>query len=102
MKYIAIIPARSGSKGIIDKNIQHVGKKTLLQRAIESAKCKEISQIYVSTDSNRYIKSCQEYECIFHKRKDELATDAATTLSVLEDLVEEFDLKKEDIRIVLL
>ena len=38
MKYIVLICARSGSKGIKDKNIQKVGKFNLLQLAINQAK----------------------------------------------------------------
>ena len=67
MKYIAIIPARAGSKGIKNKNIQLVGEKSLLQRAIESASCDEIQEVYVSTDSEEYISHCKGYRASFTK-----------------------------------
>ena len=48
---LALIPARGGSKGIPNKNLQYVGNKTLLERAIISAKQSNMfSEICVSTD----------------------------------------------------
>jgi len=55
-KILFVIPARSGSKGLKDKNILNCANETLLRRSIKV--CKDIggdSNIYVSTDSNKYI-----------------------------------------------
>lgn len=55
MKNIAIIPARSGSKGLKDKNIKILNGKPLLWYTIQAAKesgCFE--EIMVSTDSEQY------------------------------------------------
>ena len=38
MKVLAIIPARGGSKGIINKNIQKIGGLPLIKHTIISAK----------------------------------------------------------------
>mgnify|MGYP001058348664 FL=1 len=59
---LAIIPARSGSKGIKDKNILLINKKPLLAYTIESAiksKCFDI--IFVSTDSKKYAEIAKKY-----------------------------------------
>jgi CMP-N,N'-diacetyllegionaminic acid synthase len=54
-KVLVIIPARSGSKGIKNKNIKIVKKKPLLAHSIIYAKkCKFIDKIVVSTDSYKY------------------------------------------------
>lgn len=54
-KLLAIIPARSGSKRIKNKNMQVIGKRTLIQRAIDSAlKSSSIDKIYICTDSENY------------------------------------------------
>ena len=51
-----VIPARSGSKGIKDKNIQKCGHDTLLRLSIrECLKLNLNGDIYVSTDCQRYI-----------------------------------------------
>ena len=54
MKVIAIIPARSGSKGLHLKNIKKLNKKPLIQYTIDVAKkCKMIDRIIVSTDNRK-------------------------------------------------
>ena len=55
MKNIAIIPARSGSKGLRDKNIKLLDGKPLMAYTIEAAKASgQFDVIHVSTDSERY------------------------------------------------
>ncbi len=55
MNNIAIIPARSGSKGLKDKNIKALNGKPLLAYSIEAAKkSKLFDEIMVSTDSEKY------------------------------------------------
>ena len=55
MKNIAIIPARSGSKGLKDKNIRLINGKPLMAYTIEAAiKSKCFDVVMVSTDSKKY------------------------------------------------
>lgn len=55
MKIVAIIPARSGSKSIKDKNIQSFLGKPLLVHSIDHAlKSKLIDKVILSTDSEQY------------------------------------------------
>ena len=55
MKNIAIITARSGSKGLKNKNIKELCGKPLLVYTIEAAKESKIfDEIMVSTDSEKY------------------------------------------------
>ncbi len=61
-KVIAIIPARSGSKSIKDKNIAKVKDKPLIAWSISAAKkCKYIDEFYISTDSPKYAKIAKRY-----------------------------------------
>ena len=51
-----VIPARSGSKGIKNKNIRTCANETLLRRSVKI--CKKLnysSNIFVSTDSQKYL-----------------------------------------------
>ena len=59
---MAIIPARSGSKGIPDKNIQDLQGFPLIAYSIGVAKMsKEISRVIVSTDSDQYAKIAKKF-----------------------------------------
>ena len=62
LEILCIIPARSGSKGIIDKNIIDYNGKPLLSWSIIQAKnSKYKMRIIVSTDSEKYKKIAIEY-----------------------------------------
>lgn len=53
MNIVALICARSGSKGVPDKNIKPLAGKPLILRSINQIKeIKEINRVIVSTDSN--------------------------------------------------
>ena len=57
MNIVAVIPARSGSKSIKDKNITPYKGKPLIYYSIKTAlKSKYINRVIVSTDSNKYKK----------------------------------------------
>ena len=57
VKIIAIIPARSGSKRIKDKNIKKYKGIPLISHSIKhSLKSKYIQRTIVSTDSEKYAK----------------------------------------------
>ncbi len=59
---IALIPARSGSKTVIDKNIKQLGSHPLLAYSIALAKLsKNISRVIVSTDSPKYATIAKNY-----------------------------------------
>ena len=54
---IAIIPARSGSKGLKDKNIRPLNGKPLMVYTIDAAiKSKAFSTVFVSTVSELYAR----------------------------------------------
>lgn len=58
---VAIIPARGGSKGIIDKNIRHLQGHPLLAYSIAVAKLAGFKKILVSTDSEEYAEVSIQY-----------------------------------------
>lgn len=86
-KVIALIPARSGSKGIKDKNIQEIQSKSLLERAINSADIDEIDEIYVSTDSELYANLAIKYGAKIHIRNKEEADDFASSERVIKSFI---------------
>lgn len=55
MRNLAIIPARSGSKGLPDKNIKLLAGRPLIAYSIEAAKSSGLfDTVHVSTDSQHY------------------------------------------------
>ena len=62
MKTIALIPARSGSKGVIDKNIRLLEGLPLIAYSILVAKMiPEIDEVIVTTDSKNYADLANRY-----------------------------------------
>ena len=83
---LALIPARSGSKGIPHKNIRRLTGKPLLAHSIEHAlKSKLITRTIVSTDSQSYVEIAREYgaETPFLRPPD-ISQDLSTDLEVFE------------------
>jgi len=61
MNNIAIIPARSGSKGLKDKNIKELNGIPLIGYSIKAAKEAGVfSHVMVSTDSDRYAEIARD------------------------------------------
>ena len=88
MRKIAIIPARSGSKGLKDKNIIDLCGKPLIAYSIEAALQSGVfDRVIVSTDSEHYATIAREYGAEIMMRGERLSDDKATTYMVLEDIL---------------
>lgn len=89
MKVYAIVPIRSGSKGLPNKNMLPLGEKPLVMHTIDALRASNIEhlEIYVSTDSDEYIKTLEEYGVSCLKRSPELAKDTTPTSEVLLDFL---------------
>lgn len=93
MKNIIVITARSGSKGIPNKNIRKLGKIPLLGWVTNAAgKSKTVDKVILSTDSEEYFKIAKKInkEVMWHKRSKELAEDVPSEL-VLLAVLKDFD-----------
>ena len=77
---IAIIPARSGSKSIKDKNLSNLGGYPLLAYSIVAAKLsRRISRVLLSTDSEQYAEIGKYFGAeVPFLRPAELSTDKST------------------------
>ncbi|MFZ2302815.1 MAG: acylneuraminate cytidylyltransferase family protein [Gallionella sp.] len=87
---LAVIPARGGSKGLPGKNIRLLHGKPLIAWSIEAAQqASKVDRIIVSTDSDSIAAVAREWGCEVLKRPAVLATDEATTISVLGHVAQE-------------
>ncbi|MEG0310971.1 MAG: acylneuraminate cytidylyltransferase family protein, partial [Eubacterium sp.] len=91
-KILAVIPARSGSKGLIDKNIKELCGKPMLAYSIAAAKhTKIIDEIFVSTDALKYKKIAEEYGAnVPFLRSEKLASDIASTWDAVKEAIEQY------------
>jgi N-acylneuraminate cytidylyltransferase len=81
---VAIIPARGGSKGITDKNLQPVGGIPLIARAIHSALASPaIDEVYVSTDSDRIAEAARAAGAGVITRPGDISGDTASSESAI-------------------
>jgi CMP-N,N'-diacetyllegionaminic acid synthase len=90
IKILCIIPARSGSKGIIDKNIIEYKGKPLMAHTIEQAiACKYDMKIIVSTDSQHYADIAIQYGAkVPFIRPTEISGDLSTDYDCISHCVQ--------------
>ena len=91
-KLLAFIPARSGSKGLKDKNIKQFCGKPLMAYTIEAAKESGLfSEVFVSTDSEQYANIARQYGAdVPFLRSEALASDTASTDDAIIEALEKF------------
>ena len=86
MEVLALIPARSGSKSIKDKNIRMVGGKPMLVHSVEHAfASKLVTRVILSTDSEEYARIGREAGAeVPFIRPAEFAADDSLDIDVFE------------------
>lgn len=82
---IAFIPARAGSKGVINKNIYEIEDRPLIAYTIEAAKksC-YVDKVIVSTDSDKIAEISRKYGAdVPFVRPKEISDDTAKTIDAV-------------------
>lgn len=88
--FIAVIPARAGSKGIKNKNLRKINGITLIGHAINFAKSsKYIKKIFISSDGKKIENFAKKMNVEFIKRpfslsNDKIMPDAAVVHAINE------------------
>jgi CMP-N-acetylneuraminic acid synthetase len=87
MRFLAFIPARGGSKGIIGKNIITLCDKPLIAWTIEAAQQSSYAlDVFVSTDDEAIAQVALQWGVgNDYRRPTELASDTATTVDAVAD-----------------
>lgn len=95
LRNLAVIPARSGSKGLPDKNIRPLRGKPLIAYTIEAARAAGVfAEVVVSTDSEVYAEVAQQWGATTpFLRSPELSTDTASSWDVVRDLIRRLSVK---------
>jgi CMP-N-acetylneuraminic acid synthetase len=90
--FLAIIPARGGSKRLPRKNILELNGKPLIAYSIEAGlKSKYIDDIVVSSDNDKILDIAKNLDVKTIKRPQNLANDTATTTDVLVHTINNID-----------
>lgn len=88
--FLAVIPARKGSKRLPKKNILKLNGKPLISYTIEAAlKSKYLSSIVVTSDDEEIINIAKSYKINTINRKPELSNDTADSTDVVLDVIEQ-------------
>jgi CMP-N-acetylneuraminic acid synthetase len=99
--FLAIIPARGGSKRLPRKNILPLGGKPLIAWSIEAGiKSKYIDEVIVSSDDDEILNIAKNYHSLSVKRPDELASDNASSFDAIKHTIESIE-KKYDYIVLL-
>ena len=95
LKIASIIPARSGSKGLRDKNIKDLGGYPLLSWSVRaSTKSKYINSTFIDTDSDKYAKIGISYGAqSLYLRPDNLATDTSSDYDFISHFLQHLQQK---------
>jgi CMP-N-acetylneuraminic acid synthetase len=94
-RILAVVPARSGSKGIPDKNMQEIAGRSLIAltgEVLSAPACSWIDRRIISTDSERYAEEGRSHglDAPF-LRPPELSSDTAGAVETLCHAVQEME-----------
>ena len=88
-KFLAIIPARGGSKRLPHKNVLDLNGKPLIAYSIEAGlNSSYIDKVVVTSDDDEILTISKKYGAVTINRPDELASDAATTFDAIKHTVD--------------
>jgi CMP-N,N'-diacetyllegionaminic acid synthase len=98
--FLAIIPARGGSKRLPRKNVLDLCGKPLITYSIEAGlKSKYIDKVIVTSDDEEILSISKKYGATIIKRPEELSNDTATTFDTLKHTID--NLEKYDYIVLL-
>jgi CMP-N-acetylneuraminic acid synthetase len=89
--FLAIIPARGGSKRLPNKNLLDINGKPLIEWSINAAKnSKYIDKILLSSDNDKILSTQKNTGISLIKRPDILSTDTSTTFDAIQHSIERY------------
>ena len=87
--FLAIIPARGGSKRLPRKNVLDLNGKPLIAYSIEAGlDSSYIDKVVVTSDDDEILTISKKYGAVTINRPNELASDTATTFDAIKHTVD--------------
>lgn len=100
---MALIPARGGSKGVPRKNLEVIGSRSLVERAVLAGQgTTKISACYVSSDDQEILAKAVELGAQALLRSTLAAADSARASEVMDDFLAGHAEIDDEVRIVYL
>lgn len=92
MKKLAIIPARSGSKGLKNKNILELDGMPLMGYSIKAAlESEKFDEVMVSTDSNEYAEIAKKCGAnVPFLRSEKMSSDTASSWDAVQEVINNY------------
>ena len=92
MRNLALIPVRTGSKRLKNKNILDFFGKPMFIHTVEAAvNSKLFDEIHVSTESEDVVRICEKYNIeVRFLRSKNLASDSATLTSLCDYVIKTY------------
>lgn len=103
MRIVTIIPARSGSKGLPNKNILNLLGIPMFAWSIIHAQyySKKDDLIIVSSDSEEYLEIAERYNAVPFLRSKNLSKDITKTEPVMDEVLNSYIIDNDDIVVLL-
>ena len=90
--FLAIIPARGGSKRLPRKNILDLNGKPLIAYSINAGlRSKYVNKVIVTSDNQEILNISQQYGAEVIKRPSYLASDTSTSFDVIKHTIENLE-----------
>jgi CMP-N-acetylneuraminic acid synthetase len=91
-KILCLIPARGGSKGIINKNLKKIKNKSLVKISIDFAKSlRYVDKIVVSSDETKILKEAKLSKVNLHKRSKKLSGSLVSDYEIINEIINNFE-----------
>ena len=105
MAIVAFVPARGGSKGILDKNIIIVNDKPLIHWVLSAIEgCNSVEKVFVATDSNKIAEVANSFgfsKVDIFNRSEEGASDFSPTIDVVLEFINSGNVSEDDYLLLL-
>jgi N-acylneuraminate cytidylyltransferase len=89
---IAVIPARGGSKGLLNKNLQKIGEESLVERILNKAIDSGVfNEIVLSSDSEEILKIGDKKNVLALRRPDSFSQDHSQAKDVVQHYLDSLD-----------
>lgn len=101
--FLAVIPARSGSKRVVGKNKKKLGNKPLIAWSLEQINAVDLKpHVVVSTDDTDIVSIAKKYKANPIIRSAKYATDVSTVIDAVLEVLEVYESKQQCFDAVLL